>query len=102
MARNQVWTTYPIDFVEIVGLEHNGAHDAGAWSGTKFDFHISEEDVEVCRDRRSVGLGVDGEGGTEIGICDGRPFSRNPRSVLAGCEVCSKRSRSQADISRAG
>lgn len=61
---------YPVDLVEVVGLEDGGADDAGAVGSAHHDLEVAEEDVEVGFDGGSVALLVDGELGAERGAGD--------------------------------
>ena len=60
-------STYPVDFVEIIGFENPGADDTGAIGGSHLDVDMAEEDVEFTLDGGRVALLGDGELGTEVG-----------------------------------
>lgn len=61
---------YPVDLVEVVGLEDGGADDAGAVGSAHHDLEVAEEDVKVGFDCGGVTLLVDGELGAEGGAGD--------------------------------
>ena len=58
---------YPVDFVQVVRLQHGGADDADAVGGAHLDFHGAEEDVKVRFDGRAIALLVDNKGRAQWG-----------------------------------
>lgn len=93
---------YPVDLVEVVGLEDGGAYDAGAVGGSHHDFEVAEHDVEVGFDGGCVALLVDGELGTERGA-GYIPGADSPaiERVGTGGEVCVETPASEAVVCRA-
>lgn len=55
---------YPINLIKIVGFENNAAHDTGTVSGLHGDGDITEEDVEVGLNGRSITTLGNGESST--------------------------------------
>ena len=65
----------PVDFVEVVGFEHHGGDDTLACRGLHDNFHLAEEEVEVCLDGGGVVALVYGEfsaGGAVVDDTGGR------------------------------
>lgn len=58
---------YPVDLVQVVGLEDGSAHDSGAVGSSHHDLEVAEHEVEVGFDGGCVTLLVDGELGAERG-----------------------------------
>lgn len=54
----------PVDFVQIVGLQHGTAHDALSGGGLDRILHFAKHDVPAGLDQRTVPLLGDGEGRT--------------------------------------
>jgi hypothetical protein len=56
--------SFPVDLVQVIGLEHNRADNTR--TGSSLQCHLGRTEKEVCRglDRRSIALLGDGEPGT--------------------------------------
>ena len=61
----------PVDFVEVVRLEHHGGDDALARGGLHDDLGLAEEEVEVGLDGGGVEALVDGELGAVATVVNG-------------------------------
>lgn len=62
---------FPVDFVEVIGFEHDGRDDALAAGGFHDHFDLAAEDVEVCLHGGGVAALVNCELCTVIALVDG-------------------------------
>ena len=69
---------FPIDLVEVVGLEDEGADDAGSRRGLQEDIHLAEHDILVAADGGGIGGNLDVELGSAGAIAEGRARSYLP------------------------
>lgn len=76
--RKAVFSTYPIDFIQIIRFENEGADDSLSRSGFHGDGDFTEKHVEIALNGRCVTPLVDGELGTIgarwDGACNGLPL----------------------------
>lgn len=56
--------TYPVNLIEVIGLQNNGADNTLAGSSLHLDGDLTVEEIEVGLDGRGIALLVDREGGT--------------------------------------
>lgn len=61
--------SYPVDLIEVVGLQDGSAHDSDAVGGSHLHFDITEEDIGLGFNGRGIAPLTDHELGTEIGAC---------------------------------
>lgn len=61
---------FPVDFIEIIGLEDDAADDAVADGGFHPYLELTEEEVEFGLDCRCVAAGVDGKLGARGTVFD--------------------------------
>lgn len=71
--------TYPVDFVQVIGLENDSADNTLTWSGLHLDFDIAKENVKVGRENRSIVLLSNGDSCTLAGV--GNP------GLVCGCPL---------------
>lgn len=62
--------SHPVNFVEVVRLQHSRANDTSAISGSHLDLDPAEENVEVALNGRSITLLGDSELGTKGSALD--------------------------------
>lgn len=62
--------SHPVNFVEVVRLQHSRANDTSAIGGSHLNLDPAEENVEVALNGRSITLFGDSELGTKRGALD--------------------------------
>ncbi len=77
----------PVDLVKVVGLEDEAGDNTLAEGGLNRNVDLAEEDILVGTDRGSIGLLVDGEDSTVVGVVDRGAIKLVEDIILALGEV---------------
>lgn len=76
---------FPINLIQIVGLQDNGGHNTSSRSRNEIDLQLAEHDEEVAGDCGSISLLLDPEGGRLLAVYDGVECCCEVRCRLAAC-----------------
>lgn len=93
-------TTYPVDLVQVIRLEHNTADNTSTGGSLHLDFGSTPEEVVSGLKGGSVTLLLNDELGTVGSICNGARGDI-PATLSAGSEITAEGSR-KGRVIRAG
>lgn len=79
--------TYPVNLIQVVRLQDDGADDTGTRSSLHLDLIVAEEGVELGVHGGSIGILVDGELGTIITIANDGVVGAHPAGIVTSGEV---------------